>query len=101
MGEDFENALTAEAGEPAEGAACPLADRLAELAAPDDDAWESPQLPESEDAVLRKPPFASGCRTVGLGTGPVSAEAFEGRRGTFDVACAAGLNRQWWIIKDG
>jgi hypothetical protein len=98
MGEDFEADLKAMAGAEATGDCTDLIAELKRYKRPTDNDWEMPEMPDSGGGRLTGRPFRSGCRTVGLGIAPVKAEAFEGRRGTFDVLCSAGAGQYSYTV---
>jgi len=99
MGDDFARELRAKTRGAAVAKTCPLAERLANSAPPRKADWTFPRAPLAPTgAQVSTPPFTSGCRTVGLGTGPVKAKVLKGRRGTFDVLCAAGSGRHSYTV---
>jgi hypothetical protein len=98
MGDDFARELRGRVRGVEAARTCALADRLAALRAPAAASWRFPDVPRSARAQVSTPPFRAGCRTVGIGTGPVDAKAFKGRRGAFDVLCAAGPGQYSYTV---
>lgn len=99
MGDDFARELRAKTRGATVAKTCPLAERLGKLRAPAKGEWTFPKVPLGPaGAQATTPPFQGGCRTVGIGTGRVKARAHRGRRGTFDVLCAAGSGQYSYTV---